>query len=62
MAIEKIKEVYLFSLKKDFPSFFDFLKREEKIHIDSVKEINGLSVFKDVNVSKFDKEITELET
>ncbi|HDJ99979.1 MAG TPA: hypothetical protein ENG53_01550, partial [Firmicutes bacterium] len=62
MAIEKIKEVYLFSLKKDFPSFFDFLKREEKIHIDSVKEINGLSVFKDVNVSKFDKEISELET
>ncbi len=62
MAIEKIKEVYLFSLKKDFQSFFDFLKREEKIHIDSVKEINGLSVFKDVNVSKFDKEIAELET
>ena len=62
MAIEKIKGVYLFSLKKDFPSFFDFLKREGKIHIDSVREINGLSVFKDVNVSKFDKEISELET
>ena len=62
MAIEKIKEVYLFSLKRDFPFFFDFLKKEGKLHIDSVRDINGLSVFRDVNVSKFDKEISELET
>lgn len=62
MAIERVKEVYLFSLKRDFPSFFSFLKREGSLHIDSVKNIDGLNAFKNVDTSKFDRELSELET
>ena len=62
MAIERIKEVYLFSLKKDFPIFFDFLKKEGKVHIESVKNVDGLDNFSDVNTARFDKEISQLDT
>ncbi|MGB9878945.1 MAG: hypothetical protein ACPLGZ_03065, partial [Candidatus Pelagibacter ubique] len=61
MAIEKIKEVNIFLSKKIFNDFFTFLKLQEKVEIEEIKDIDGLNLFKDMDIEKYDKIISEID-
>ncbi|MGB9750028.1 MAG: V-type ATP synthase subunit I [Caldisericia bacterium] len=61
MAIEKIKEVNIFLSKKIFNDFFTFLKLQEKVEIEEIKDIDGLNFFKDMDIEKYDKIISEID-
>jgi len=61
MAIEKIKEINIFLSKKIFNDFFTFLKLQEKVEIEEIKDIDGLNLFKDVDIEKYDKIISEID-
>lgn len=61
MSIDKIKEIHIFLPKKDFNNFFTFLKLQEKVEIDDIKNIEGLNFFKDTEVDKYDKTISEID-
>jgi V/A-type H+-transporting ATPase subunit I len=47
--------------KKEFSSYCQFLKLEEKVEIDEIKNVNGLSYFKDRNPEKYDETIKKLD-
>lgn len=61
MAIDKVKEINIFLTKKNFNDFFTFLKLQEKVEIEEVKDVEGLDFFKDVNIEKYDKIINEID-
>ncbi len=61
MAIEKVKEINIFLTKKIFNNFFTFLKLQEKVEVEEVKDIEGLDFFKNVDVEKYDKVINEID-
>ncbi|MGQ9845643.1 MAG: hypothetical protein ACUVQN_05500, partial [Caldisericia bacterium] len=61
MSIDKIKEIHIFLPKKDFKNFFTFLKLQEKVEIEDIKNILGLNFFKDTEVDKYDKTISEID-
>ena len=61
MGIDKIKEINIFLTKNNFNNFFTFLKLQEKVEIEEIKDIEGLNFFKDVNVEKYDMIISEID-
>lgn len=61
MAIDRMLEIHIFLPKKEFSSFFQFLKLESKVEIDEIKNINGLTYFKDRNPEKYDETIKQLD-
>ncbi len=61
MAIDRMLEVHIFLPKKEFSSFFQFLKLESKVEIDEIKNVNGLTYFKDRNPEKYDVNIKQLD-
>lgn len=61
MAIDRMLEVHIFLPKKEFSSFFQFLKLESKVEIDEIKNVNGLTYFKDRNPEKYDENIKQLD-
>lgn len=61
MAIDRMLEIHIFLPKKEFSSFFQFLKLESKVEIDEIKNINGLTYFKDRNPDKYDETIKQLD-
>lgn len=61
MSIDKIKEIHIFLPKKDFKNFFTHLKLQEKVEIEDLKNIEGLNFFKDTDVDKYDKTLSEID-
>lgn len=61
MAIDRMLEVHIFLPKKEFSSFFQFLKLESKVEIDEIKNVNGLTYFKERNPEKYDENIKQLD-
>lgn len=61
MGIDKIKEINIFLTKNNFNNFFTFLKLQEKVEIEEIKDIEGLNFFKNVNVEKYDEIISEID-
>lgn len=61
MAIDRMLEVHIFLPKKEFLSFYQFLKLEGKVEIEEIKNVNGLNYFKDRNPEKYDESIKELD-
>lgn len=61
MAIDRMLEIHIFLPKKEFSSFYQFLKLESKVEIDEIKNINGLTYFKDRNPEKYDETIKQLD-
>lgn len=61
MGIDKIKEINIFLPKKDFKNFFTFLKLQEKVEIEDIKNIEGLNYFKNIEVDKYYKTISEID-
>lgn len=61
MPIERMKEAHIFLSKKIFNDFLIFLKLQEKVEIDEIKDIDGLNYFKDVNPEKYDRTISEID-
>ncbi|HRU74349.1 MAG TPA: hypothetical protein P5272_05170, partial [Caldisericia bacterium] len=61
MAIDKVKEINIFLSKKNFNNFFTFLKLQEKVEIEEIKDVESSDFFKDINVEKYDKVISEID-
>lgn len=61
MAIDKVKEINIFLSKKNFNNFFTFLKLQEKVDIEEIKDVESSDFFKDINVEKYDKVISEID-
>jgi V/A-type H+-transporting ATPase subunit I len=61
MAIDRVLEIHIFLQKREFSKFYTFLKLEEKVEIEEIKNINGLSYFKDRNPEKYDEDIKKLD-
>lgn len=61
MAIEKLKEVHIFLSKKDLKNFFNFLKLEEKVDLEEINQIEGLTYFKDIDIEKYEKILNKID-
>lgn len=61
MAIDRMLEIHIFLPKKEFSSYYQFLKLEGKVEIDEIKNVNGLSYFKDRDPEKYDEKIKKAD-